>query len=58
MKKVPERACVITKEKLPKSELVRVVRTPELNVIIDTTGRANSRGAYLKKDLKVFEQAK
>jgi len=58
MKKVPERTCVITREKLPKNELIRVVRTPELNVIIDTTGRANGRGAYLKKDLKVFEQAR
>ena len=58
MKKVPERTCVITKEKLPKSELVRVVRTPELSVIIDYTGRANGRGAYLKKDKEVFEKAK
>lgn len=58
MKKIPERTCVITKEKLPKSELIRVVRTPEFNIIIDETGRANGRGAYLKKDLKVFEQAK
>ena len=58
MKKVPKRTCVITREKLPKNELVRVVRTPELEVIIDTTGRANGRGAYLKKDIKVFEQAK
>lgn len=58
MKKIPERTCVITKEKLPKSELIRVVRTPEFDIIIDETGRANGRGAYLKKDLKVFEQAK
>ncbi len=58
MKKIPERTCVITKEKLPKSELIRVVRTPEFNIMIDETGRANGRGAYLKKDLKVFEQAK
>ena len=58
MKKVPERTCVITREKLPKNELVRVVRTPELDVIIDTTGRANGRGAYLKKDKEVFEKAK
>ena len=58
MKKVPERTCVVTREKLPKNELVRVVRTPELTVIIDSTGRANGRGAYLKKDKKVFEQAK
>lgn len=57
-KKIPMRTCVISKEKLPKQELIRVVRTPEGNVIIDDTGRANGRGAYLKKDSTVFEKAK
>lgn len=56
-KKIPMRSCVITREKLPKGELVRVVRTPEGNVIVDITGKANGRGAYLKKDLSVFEKA-
>lgn len=56
-KKVPMRSCVVTREKLPKQELVRVVRTPEGNVIVDVTGKANGRGAYLKKDLSVFERA-
>lgn len=58
MKKIPMRTCVITKEKLPKQELVRVVRTPEGNVIVDETGKANGRGAYLKKDVETFEKAK
>ena len=49
IKKVPCRTCVITREKLPKKELIRVVRTPEGEVIIDETGKANGRGAYLKK---------
>lgn len=56
-KKIPMRSCVVTREKFPKNELVRVVRTPEGNVIVDTTGKANGRGAYLKKDLTVFEKA-
>lgn len=56
-KKIPMRSCVITREKLPKGELIRVVRTPEGNVIVDVTGKANGRGAYLKKDLSVFEKA-
>ena len=56
-KKIPMRSCVVTHEKFPKGELVRVVRTPEGNVIVDTTGKANGRGAYLKKDLSVFEKA-
>ena len=58
MKKIPLRTCVITKEKLPKQELVRVVRTPEGNVIVDITGKQNGRGVYLKKDLEVFKKAK
>ena len=58
MKKIPMRSCVITKEKLPKNELIRVVRTTDNNVIIDTTGKVNGRGAYLKKDKEVFEKAK
>lgn len=57
VKKIPMRSCVVTKERFPKSELVRVVRTPVGEVIIDTTGRANGRGAYLKKDLAVIEKA-
>ena len=51
VKKIPMRTCVVTKEKLPKKDLVRVVRTPEGSVIIDETGKSNGRGAYLKKDL-------
>lgn len=58
MRKIPMRTCVITKEKLPKSELIRVVRTPLGEIIVDETGRANGRGAYLKKDIEVFEKAK
>ena len=58
MKKIPMRSCVVTREKLPKQELVRVVRTPEGNVIIDTTGKSNGRGAYLKKDKEVIEKAR
>ena len=58
IKKIPMRSCVVTKEKLPKQELIRVVRTPDQEVMIDITGKANGRGAYLKKDLTVFEKAK
>ena len=57
MKKIPMRSCVITGEKLPKKDLIRVVRTPEGNVIVDESGKANGRGAYLKKDIVTFEKA-
>ena len=58
MKKIPLRTCVVSKEKLPKQELVRIVRTPSNEVIIDLSGKANGRGAYLKKDLEVIEKAR
>ena len=56
-KKIVMRTCVVTNEKLPKNDLIRVVRTPYGEIIIDETGKANGRGAYLKKDLEVFEKA-
>ena len=57
VKKIPMRTCVVTREKLPKQELIRVVRTPDGNVLVDKTLKANGRGAYLKKDKEVFERA-
>ncbi len=57
-KKIPMRSCVVTKEKYPKKELLRIVRTPEEKIIIDETGKSNGRGAYLKKDKEVIEKAR
>ena len=58
MKKIPMRSCLITKEKLPKKDLIRIVRTSEGTVIIDEIGKVNGRGAYLKKDIEVINKAK
>ena len=52
------RKCVVTNERFEKKQLLRVVKTPEGNVIFDKTGKANGRGAYVSKDLKVIEKAK
>lgn len=57
MKKIPERTCVVTKEKTLKKDLLRVVRNKDGEVIVDLTGKANGRGAYLKKDLEVIKKA-
>ena len=56
-KKVPMRSCVVSKEKLPKQELLRIVKTTEGNVIADLSGKVNGRGAYIKKDIAVLEKA-
>lgn len=58
MRKMPERTCVITKEKTLKKDLLRVVRNKEGIVSVDLTGKANGRGAYLKKDLDVINKAR
>ena len=57
-RKIPLRTCVISKEKLPKQELLRVVKTPDGEIKIDVTGKLNGRGAYIKKDLLVLEKAR
>ncbi len=56
-KKLVLRTCVCSKEVCEKKELFRVVRTPEKNVIVDLKGKANGRGAYLKKDKEVILKA-
>ncbi|MCM1053635.1 MAG: YlxR family protein [Ruminococcus sp.] len=56
-KKIPMRTCVITKEKLEKRELLRIVKTPSGEVIPDITGKVNGHGAYLKKDVEVINKA-
>ena len=58
VRKIPLRTCVVTKEKIPKQELLRIVRTPEGNVMIDEGGKMNGRGAYIKRDVQVLEQAR
>ena len=58
MKKIPMRSCVVSHEKCEKKDLLRIVRTPEKEVIIDETGKANGRGAYLKKNVEVINKAK
>ena len=57
VKKIPMRTCVVTREQFPKMELIRVIRTPEGEITIDTKGKANGRGAYLKKDIETFNKA-
>lgn len=56
-KKIPLRTCVVTREKLPKQELIRVVKDNENNVFIDLTGKSNGRGAYIKRDINVLDTA-
>lgn len=57
-RKIPLRTCVVTKENLPKQELLRIVRNKDGEVKVDETGKLNGRGAYIKKDIEILEKAK
>ena len=46
-KHIPERTCLVCKQKRPKHELTRIVRTPDGAVEIDPRGKKAGRGAYL-----------
>ena len=56
-KKIPMRSCVVTREKLPKGELLRIVKTTDGSVVADLSGKVNGRGAYIKKDIAVLDKA-
>ena len=57
-RKIPLRTCVVTKEVLPKKELIRICATKEGVVSIDTIGKAPGRGAYIKLEKEVVERAR
>ena len=47
MKRVPQRMCVGCREMRPKMELVRVVKSPEGKISLDSSGKMPGRGAYM-----------
>ena len=50
MKDTPLRMCIVCRQMKPKQELVRVVKNKDGEIFIDTTFKANGRGAYVCKD--------
>jgi hypothetical protein len=55
--RLPLRTCVACRTTRPKRELLRIVRAPNGEVIVDTSGRAAGRGAYLCADGACWPQA-
>ena len=51
-KKIPLRQCIGCREMKEKKEMIRVVRSPEGEYLLDETGKKNGRGAYLCKNRK------
>ncbi len=56
-KKVPMRKCIGCQEMKNKKEMIRILHTPQDELVIDTTGRKNGRGAYLCFSADCFEKA-
>ncbi len=56
-KKIPLRQCVGCNEMKSKKEMLRVLKTTEEEVILDTTGKMNGRGAYLCKNAECLKKA-
>ena len=57
-KKIPMRQCLGCGEMKDKRTLMRVLKTPEDEVVLDLTGRKNGRGAYLCRNLSCLEKAR
>ena len=56
-KKIPMRICMGCGVSKSKKDLMRVVRTPEDEFVLDATGKKNGRGAYLCKDAECLKKA-
>lgn len=57
-KKIPMRQCIGCGEMKSKKELIRIIRTPEGEIVLDKTGRQNGRGAYICDDAECFKKAR
>ena len=58
VRKVPTRRCTGCGEHFPKNTLIRVLRTPEGEVVLDLTGKKSGRGAYICKNAACLKKAR
>ncbi len=56
-KKIPMRKCVGCGEMRDKKDLIRIIRTNEGEILLDATGKANGRGAYICKSAECLKKA-
>ncbi|HIS47958.1 MAG TPA: YlxR family protein [Candidatus Scybalocola faecigallinarum] len=57
MKKIPLRQCIGCGEMKSKKEMIRVIKTPEGEIMMDATGRKNGRGAYICPSSECLKKA-
>ena len=55
-KKIPQRQCMGCRERKPKRDMIRIVRTPEGVVSLDFGGKMNGRGAYICPDSECLKR--
>ena len=58
VRKIPTRRCTGCGEHFPKNTLIRILRTPEGEVILDLTGKKSGRGAYICKNAACLKKAR
>lgn len=56
-KKIPMRRCIASNEMKPKKDMLRLVRTPEMEILMDPTGKKNGRGAYISLEPELVKKA-
>jgi len=57
MRKIPQRMCIGCRNMRNKKELIRIVRTPQGEIEMDTGGKKPGRGAYICPDAECFKKA-
>lgn len=56
-KRIPMRQCMGCRERKPKREMLRVVRSPEGTVSLDFRGKVPGRGAYVCPNPECLKKA-
>ena len=57
-RKIPQRQCVGCREMKDKKALLRIVKTPEGEILLDATGKKSGRGAYVCRDAQCLKKAR
>ncbi len=55
-KTIPIRKCFMTGQRLPKSELLRIVKNKKGEIFFDASGKMEGRGIYVIKSLKIIDK--
>lgn len=57
-KHVPQRMCTVCRAHKEKGNLIRIVNTPQGEILVDKTGKIEGRGIYICKDIECISKVK